>query len=186
LQGQPYGEDLAGRVWDSSTDRDVVFEIPAGLRQPLPLAPGQLTVTGPTYLRTAALPAPFFSRSPTGPSGELTATATVASGPPPTLAAAPVGPSTGEGPTFSDTLTFVMEGAGDLFGFSPIAKTFHLAEAEGRLFFSSPGSLVSRLAELSLFLDCPALGISQTIVADWEGDYVELFYGAPMTVKASE
>jgi hypothetical protein len=145
-----------GAVWNELAGQDVTFEIPGGLSSSLLLAPDQLNVDGLPGLQTARLPARFTDRSdPQTPTSHL------------------------------GTVTFVLEGAGDVYGFQPIDSRFAPEGAGWSVEFRSAGAVLSRLARLSVSLDCPDLGIFQLAVSDWEGDYAELFYGLPLSIEVS-
>jgi hypothetical protein len=167
--GQKAIEGL-GLIWNYPAGLDVSFEIPPGSDGPLALTSSQIATAGLTRVETARLPATFVDRDAGAAGSGGTGAPTV----PP------------EGATHPGTVTFLVEGSNGTFGSSVIDQTFTPAGAGWSVSYRSARAEVSRLAQLSVSLDCPELGIFQLVVADWDSDHVELFHGSVLSILVTQ
>jgi len=142
-----------GFLWNRAAGLDVRFEIPAGLTTLLPLPVGRVSSDRQlSGLRTEPVPTTFIDRSGDGGSS-----------------------------SHAGTVTFEVEGAGDVWDEMPIEERFS-PYAGGWIAFFSGVADSWRLAMVTISFDCPDLGIFQLAVSDWENDFVEIFEGPPLQV----
>ena len=152
----PAAIEAYGILWNRAAGLDVTFEIPEGLADVLPLGADQLTGTGLDRLATTRIPATFTDRTD--------------------------GLQTN---THPGTATFVIEGAGDVNGLTSIAESFVPETQDWGADFLATTATKWRLAQASISLDCPELGIFQEVVADWETDLAQIYYGTPLSINMS-
>jgi hypothetical protein len=146
--------EAAGLVWNEPAGLDVTFEIPPGLSTPMVLEPDQIEGSGLAGLQTARLAVTFWDRSPDGNST-----------------------------AHAGTIVLLLEGAGDAFGLSAVDESFAPETGLWSVDYTASVSEISRLAQASLTLDCPDLGIFQLVVSDWDSDHAELFQGSPLSIE---
>jgi hypothetical protein len=144
-----------GLLWNRQAGLDVSFAIPEGLLEPLALDPDDLAGAALAHLETAQIPATFTDRTGIDQT------------------------------TYAGTVTFAVEGAGDINGSASVDRLFSGGDQAWSAEFQAATAEQWRLAQASVSLDCPALGIFQQVVSDWDNDFVELFAGSSLQMQFS-